>query len=456
MRAIQLKPGASLDEKISANLIETCRASPGWPAFAGHDRTTDAATSQLMRRSVEDFVGQAGVVARPSSVRVMRWGQSARARPLRCKRVPYRLVVEAGRVLGGDDGIAQMEVIAMRLREAGDRDFAVGLAHGGIGKARQPCSKVRVRSCSGLSLSGLDFGGIGILVRGRPAWRVRHGPAAQPQKAASSTSGRPARAIRAGRPSFRTIGDTGRVRRAAPSARARRPRRSVPSDCSHIGGGRKRDLDQPAAAFADAPQTAPPARPPPPDSPSRNRRRRRERVRAALRGGLRRARHEGALLHRQPGGGLRHFLPAAPPGPRPFVAVGRDRDIDHARRDMGQRSRRKAEPAPARRAGRNRRRCRRRAPDGAASSASAGLARSRNVWRLPAPMSRSKPHRPACVRRGSTSTSAPCEASRRAQAGPASSRVRSSTRKAPSGDGAVLQAQRRRLADFLEHDGRAA
>src|ERR1700679_2976387 len=43
---------------------------------------------------------------------------------LALERMPHRLVCEAGRVLARDNGVAEMEVIAMRLREARDRRVA--------------------------------------------------------------------------------------------------------------------------------------------------------------------------------------------------------------------------------------------------------------------------------------------------------------------------------------------
>ena len=68
------------------------------------------------------------------------------------------------------------------------------------------------------------------------------------------------------------------------------------------------------------------------------------------------------------------------------------------------------------------------------SSASAGLARSRNALRLPAPVSRSKSSMVGRRSARMVSTSAPYEAKRREQAGPASTRVRSSTRTPASGE----------------------
>src|SRR4029077_9585606 len=74
--------------------------------------------------ATQDLAGETGVVAQAFD------GQHDLPRivtlrqPLARERVPYRLVVEAGRVLAGHYRVSEMEMIAMRLRELPDRGFA--------------------------------------------------------------------------------------------------------------------------------------------------------------------------------------------------------------------------------------------------------------------------------------------------------------------------------------------
>ena len=76
------------------------------------------------------------------------------------ERVPHRLVFQAGGVAARDGGIAQMKMIAMGMGELGDDDIAVRRRLEAPGMRAIACSRVSVRSCSGLSLAGLCLVGM--------------------------------------------------------------------------------------------------------------------------------------------------------------------------------------------------------------------------------------------------------------------------------------------------------
>src|SRR5579863_10410995 len=71
------------------------------------------------------------------------------------ERVPYRLVFQAGGVAAGDDGVSQVEMIAMGVRKLGDEDVAARQLVGGAGNAGD-----RLQQGQGAQLQGIELGGI--------------------------------------------------------------------------------------------------------------------------------------------------------------------------------------------------------------------------------------------------------------------------------------------------------
>ena len=296
-----------------------------------------------MLRDAEDFAAGAGVVGQSHCRQRDAVRPVGPRQALALERVPYRFVVEPGRVLGLNGGVADMEMVAVRLREADDGDLAIGSRTAESGRPASPCSRDSVRSCSGLSLSGLDFGGIGSLVRGCPARRTRNirrrpqrGGVFDMRTTGPSSSSRPAFVSHETR--------YGRVPSRGSQLTGTEAASILPSDCSHTA----------VAASDTCTSQLPPSR-------MRLKQRRHRSGRRQIAGGIIKHRagdqlgqrfapalaargHEGTLLDRKPGRGLRQLLPAAPSRPGAVRAIGRDRDIGDARRDMGQRRRRKAEP----------------------------------------------------------------------------------------------------------------
>src|SRR6266850_1210994 len=107
---------------------------PPWvwcAAFAGEGRSGASVSAPEM----QDGVAQAGVVADPER------GQHGAIRkrayqPLAFERRPYRRIAQPGGITRGDQGIAEVKMVAMWIGEAGD-DGALGLLAGPriVGKA---------------------------------------------------------------------------------------------------------------------------------------------------------------------------------------------------------------------------------------------------------------------------------------------------------------------------------
>src|SRR5207247_2484997 len=74
--------------------------------------------------AMQDRIAQPGVVLLAGRGQDYRFGQLRANETLAFERGPDRRVAQAGRVARGDDCLAKMEMIAMRVGQFGDRDPA--------------------------------------------------------------------------------------------------------------------------------------------------------------------------------------------------------------------------------------------------------------------------------------------------------------------------------------------
>src|SRR5438132_6517163 len=141
------------------------RSSPGpippwvWrAAFAGERRSGASVSAPEM----QDGVAQAGVVADPER------GQHDAIRkrayqPLAFEHRPYRRIAQPGGIARGDQGIAEVKMVAMRIGQAGD-DGTVGLL-AGPRMAGKACKLLQ--QGQGLELQRVEIEG--VLLRCHPA-----------------------------------------------------------------------------------------------------------------------------------------------------------------------------------------------------------------------------------------------------------------------------------------------
>src|SRR3981081_4923921 len=114
------------------------RSRTGAPARWGSRPVLSGRRSRLMPGALQDYVAQPGFVFLTERRQDHGLGQLRANEALAFERRPDRRAAQAGRIARRDDRLAEMEMIAMRIGQLGDREPAGVLLGGGVaGQARQ-------------------------------------------------------------------------------------------------------------------------------------------------------------------------------------------------------------------------------------------------------------------------------------------------------------------------------